>query len=78
MFLDSSDRVVMGLDSSESPIHREQEGSSYNGHIESVNVNAKSWIGAATRLKISSRAKSEQPNMRRHTSGKPPIWNCRR
>jgi len=34
--LDSSDRVVLDMDSSESPAHGEQEGSAYNGHFESV------------------------------------------
>jgi hypothetical protein len=34
--LDSSDRVVLDTDSSESPVHGEQEGSAYNGHFESV------------------------------------------
>jgi hypothetical protein len=34
--LDSSDRFVLDMDSSESPVHGEQEGSAYNGHSESV------------------------------------------
>ena len=34
--LDGSDRVVLDMDSSESPVHGEQEGSTYNGHLESV------------------------------------------
>jgi len=34
--LDSSDRVVLDMDSSQSPVHGEQEGSAYNGHFESV------------------------------------------
>jgi hypothetical protein len=34
--LDTSDRVVLDMDSSESPVHGEQEGSAYNGHFESV------------------------------------------
>jgi len=34
--LDSSDRVVLDMDSSESLVHGEQEGSAYNGHFESV------------------------------------------
>jgi len=34
--LDGSDRVVLDMDSSESPVHGEQEGSAYNGHFESV------------------------------------------
>jgi Transposase DDE domain group 1 len=34
--LDSSDRVVLDMDSSESPVHGEQEGSGYNRHFESV------------------------------------------
>ena len=34
--LDGSRRVVLDLDSSESPVHGEQEGSAYNGHFESV------------------------------------------
>lgn len=33
---DGSDRVVLDMDSSESPVHGEQEGSGYNGHFESV------------------------------------------
>ena len=33
---DSSDRFVLDMDSSESPVHGEQEGSAYNGHFESV------------------------------------------
>jgi hypothetical protein len=35
-YLDSSDRVVLDMDSTESPVHGEQEGSGYNGHFESV------------------------------------------
>ena len=34
--LDGSDRVVLDVDSSESPVYGEQEGSAYNGHFESV------------------------------------------
>ena len=34
--LDGSDSVVLDMDSSESPVHGEQEGSAYNGHFESV------------------------------------------
>jgi len=34
--LAGSDRVVLDMDSSESPVHGEQEGSAYNGHFESV------------------------------------------
>jgi Transposase DDE domain group 1 len=34
--LDSSDRVVLDMDSSESQVHGELEGSAYNGHFESV------------------------------------------
>jgi hypothetical protein len=34
--LDDSDRVVLDMDSGESPVHGEQEGSAYNGHFESV------------------------------------------
>jgi hypothetical protein len=34
--LDDSDRVVLDIDSSESPVHGQQEGSAYNGHFESV------------------------------------------
>ncbi len=34
--LASSDHVVLDMDSSESPVHGEQEGSAYNGHFESV------------------------------------------
>jgi hypothetical protein len=34
--LDGSNRVVLDMDSSESPVHGEQEGSAYNGHFESV------------------------------------------
>ena len=34
--LDTSDRVVLDMDSSESPVHAVQEGSAYNGHFESV------------------------------------------
>ena len=33
---DGSDRVVLNMDSGESPVHGEQEGSAYNGHFESV------------------------------------------
>ena len=33
---DGSDRVVLDMDSSESPVHGEQEGSAYNGHFGSV------------------------------------------
>jgi hypothetical protein len=31
-----ADRVVLDMDSSESPVHGQQEGSAYNGHFESV------------------------------------------
>jgi hypothetical protein len=34
--LDSSERVVLDMDSSGSPVYGEQEGSAYNGHFESV------------------------------------------
>ena len=34
--LDSSGYVVLDMNSSESPVHGEQEGSAYNGHFESV------------------------------------------
>jgi Transposase DDE domain group 1 len=33
---DGSDHVVLDMDSSESPVHGEQEGNAYNGHFESV------------------------------------------
>jgi len=33
---DRSDRIVLDMDSSESPVHGHQEGSAYNGHFESV------------------------------------------
>jgi hypothetical protein len=33
---DGSDRVVLDMDSSESPVHGGQEGGAYNGHFESV------------------------------------------
>ena len=33
---DGSDRVVLDMDSTESPVHGQQEGSAYNGHFESV------------------------------------------
>ena len=34
--MDCSDRVVLDMDSSESPVHGQQEGSAYNGHFEAV------------------------------------------
>ncbi len=34
--VDRSDRVVLDMDSSESPVHGQQEGSAYNGHFETV------------------------------------------
>jgi hypothetical protein len=34
--LDDPDRVALDMDSSESPVHGQQEGSAYNGHFESV------------------------------------------
>ena len=34
--VDRSDRVVLDMDSSESPLHGQQEGSAYNGHFETV------------------------------------------
>ena len=34
--LDDSDRVVLDMDSSESPVHGQQEGSAYNGHFEKI------------------------------------------
>ena len=33
---DRSDRIVLDMDSSESPVHGQQEGSAYNGHFETV------------------------------------------
>ena len=33
---DNSERVVLDMDSTESPVHGEQEGSAYNGHFEST------------------------------------------
>ena len=33
---DRADRIVLDMDSSESPAHGQQEGSAYNGHFESV------------------------------------------
>ena len=33
---DSADRVVLDMDSSESPVHGQQEESAYNGHFASV------------------------------------------
>jgi hypothetical protein len=33
---DDSDRFVLDMDSTESPVHGQQEGSAYNGHFESV------------------------------------------
>jgi hypothetical protein len=33
---DESERVVLDMDSTESPVHGQQEGSAYNGHFESV------------------------------------------
>ncbi len=33
---DRSERVVLDMDSTESPVHGQQEGSAYNGHFESV------------------------------------------
>ena len=33
---DNSERVVLDMDSTESPVHGQQEGSAYNGHFESV------------------------------------------
>ena len=34
--LDHADRVVLDMDSSESPVHGQQEGTAYNGHFETV------------------------------------------
>ncbi len=31
-----SDRVVLDIDSTESPVHGQREGSAYNGHFEST------------------------------------------
>ena len=33
---DESERVVLDMDSTESPVHGQQEGSAYNGHFESI------------------------------------------
>jgi hypothetical protein len=33
---DRADRIVRDLDSGESPVHGQQEGSAYNGHVETV------------------------------------------
>ena len=33
---DDSERVVLDMDSTENPVHGQQEGSAYNGHFESV------------------------------------------
>lgn len=35
-YSDDSERVVLDMDSTESPMHDQQEGSAYNGHYESV------------------------------------------
>ena len=35
---DDSERVVLDMDSTESPVHGQQEGSAYNGHFESVSA----------------------------------------
>ena len=34
--LDRSDRIVLDMDSSESPVHGQQEGGAYNGHFDTV------------------------------------------
>jgi Transposase DDE domain group 1 len=34
--LDSSDRVVLDMDTSERPLHSEHEGGAYKAHLESV------------------------------------------
>ena len=34
--VDRSDRTVLDMDSSESPVHGQQEGSAYNGHFDTV------------------------------------------
>ena len=33
---DQADRIVLDMDSSERPVHGQQEGGAYNGHFESV------------------------------------------
>ena len=33
---DHADHTVLDMDSSEGPVHGQQEGSAYNGHFESV------------------------------------------
>src|SRR6266849_798887 len=33
---DRAERIVLDMDSSESPVHGQQEGSAYNGHFEAV------------------------------------------
>ena len=33
---DRADRIVLDMDSSESPVQGQQEGSAYNGHFETV------------------------------------------
>ena len=37
------DRVVLDMDSSESQVHGQQEGSAYNGHFESASRRAHGW-----------------------------------
>jgi hypothetical protein len=34
--IDSPQRVVLDMDSTEIPVYRQQEGSAYNGHFEST------------------------------------------
>jgi hypothetical protein len=40
---DRSDRIVLDMDSSESPVHGQQEGSAYNGHFETVCLLRRIW-----------------------------------
>jgi len=47
---DHADRVVLDMDSSESPVHGAQEGSAYNGHFESVWIKEGKQAAHWTRL----------------------------
>ena len=47
----SHQRVILDMDSSESPVHGQQEGVAYNGHFESVSRTRESLPGSGTTVR---------------------------
>jgi hypothetical protein len=67
---DDSERVVLDLDSTESPVHGRQEGSAYNGHYESMCYHPLLLFNQHGGSRSSRRA---PPALRRS-----PVWRRRR